>query len=383
MLFPGAVSSLLSQALAAASAQLPLRLVIAPGANPDSLADLPWELLHRPSDATSAGVFIATIGTVVISRAIRADDTFPAPEIADGPLRVVLAASHAAERADSAAASMQRLADVGAVELTLLHDRPLRDLLDALDLARPAVLHVIAPARRGPDGTEIALEWTADTVDWISAHRIGDLLAGLAKPPALVVLELLGGEADAALPSEAAATLATFAVAATLELPSNVTARAASTFFERLYERLGSGRAIDASVADARRALLRDSSSASFALPTLYMNHPGPIAVPAGRPEPAPAPAPAPAPEPAPEPPPAAPPDDAVDPAVRRRLRRGLETADPWRTVERLAIEAAVPEEVALRVLRDSDDVRFSQGRSGRLIAGLVSRVGPAAARQR
>ena len=95
------------------------------------------------------------------------------------------------------------------------------------------------------------------------------------------------------------------------------------------------------------------------------MNHPGPVAAAANdssrgsTPEP-----------------PAKVGSPAPDPSIRRRLRRALKDAQPWRTVERLAIEAAVPEEVAASVLRADDDVRFSRGRDGRTIVGLISRVG-------
>jgi hypothetical protein len=63
---------------------------------------------------------------------------------------------------------------------------------------------------------------------------------------------------------------------------------------------------------------------------------------------------------------------------VARRLRAGLSREHRWRSLERLAVEAAVTEEEAADVLRAQDDIRFSKGKTGGVIVGLVSRVGPA-----
>jgi hypothetical protein len=62
--------------------------------------------------------------------------------------------------------------------------------------------------------------------------------------------------------------------------------------------------------------------------------------------------------------------------AITKRLRRSLESGLPWRSVEWLAIEAGVSEEVAAELLRPDDSVRFTRGRSGNMIVGLVDRVG-------
>jgi hypothetical protein len=65
------------------------------------------------------------------------------------------------------------------------------------------------------------------------------------------------------------------------------------------------------------------------------------------------------------------------DSAIRRRLWRGMERSYKFRTIGALATEAATDEDTVLRILREADDeVRFSKGKSGRQIAGLISRVG-------
>jgi hypothetical protein len=61
---------------------------------------------------------------------------------------------------------------------------------------------------------------------------------------------------------------------------------------------------------------------------------------------------------------------------IRLRLRRALETGLKWRTIGRVAVEAAVPEGDALDILRADDQVRFSRGKHGDLIVGLIDRVG-------
>jgi tetratricopeptide (TPR) repeat protein len=66
-----------------------------------------------------------------------------------------------------------------------------------------------------------------------------------------------------------------------------------------------------------------------------------------------------------------------VDPTenTARRLRTALEGRYPWRTLERLAAEAAIPEATALEMLQADDDVCFDRNRAGKVIAGLASRV--------
>jgi hypothetical protein len=67
------------------------------------------------------------------------------------------------------------------------------------------------------------------------------------------------------------------------------------------------------------------------------------------------------------------------DRAVQKRLMESLSASRlPWRTLDRLATEAAVDPEVAADLLRADDAVRFSRGRSNKLIVGLRSRVDPA-----
>jgi hypothetical protein len=62
---------------------------------------------------------------------------------------------------------------------------------------------------------------------------------------------------------------------------------------------------------------------------------------------------------------------------IRERLRKSLERGHKWRTIGRMATEAAIPEGAALDILRADTQVRFSRGKSGELIVGLIARVGP------
>jgi TIR domain-containing protein len=65
---------------------------------------------------------------------------------------------------------------------------------------------------------------------------------------------------------------------------------------------------------------------------------------------------------------------------ISRRLHQALETsAYKWRSLEWIAVEAAVSEDVAAEVLRDDETVRFSKGKSGKRIVGLIDRVGKGA----
>ncbi len=62
--------------------------------------------------------------------------------------------------------------------------------------------------------------------------------------------------------------------------------------------------------------------------------------------------------------------------AVRKRLKEALEHHRfRWRTLERLATEAAISQETAANFLRSEPEVRFSKGKSGEVIVGLRSRV--------
>jgi hypothetical protein len=67
----------------------------------------------------------------------------------------------------------------------------------------------------------------------------------------------------------------------------------------------------------------------------------------------------------------------ADDRGIWDRLRRALNHPEyEWRSLERIAIEAGVSDEVAADSLRGKEEVRFSKGRGGKIIVGLKSRVG-------
>jgi TIR domain len=63
--------------------------------------------------------------------------------------------------------------------------------------------------------------------------------------------------------------------------------------------------------------------------------------------------------------------------AIRKRLKDALVNHRfGWRTIERVAFEAAISEDLAADLLRADPEVRFSKGKSGNVIVGLRSRVG-------
>ncbi len=65
------------------------------------------------------------------------------------------------------------------------------------------------------------------------------------------------------------------------------------------------------------------------------------------------------------------------DRGIGRRLLMGLSHPEhTWRTLDRVAVEAGVSQDVAADLLRANDDVRFGRGRNGETIVGLRSRVG-------
>lgn len=67
-----------------------------------------------------------------------------------------------------------------------------------------------------------------------------------------------------------------------------------------------------------------------------------------------------------------------ADRDARRRLAEALRSPKyRWRTLQRVAIEAAISEERAADLLRSDPTVRFSKGKSKKMIVGLRSRVGP------
>jgi len=64
------------------------------------------------------------------------------------------------------------------------------------------------------------------------------------------------------------------------------------------------------------------------------------------------------------------------DRGITNRIREALTRGDKWRSLDRVAFEAAVSEEIAADLLRANDEVRFSKGKTGKIIVGLRSRVG-------
>jgi hypothetical protein len=66
-----------------------------------------------------------------------------------------------------------------------------------------------------------------------------------------------------------------------------------------------------------------------------------------------------------------------TDKAIRSRLDEGLmHPRFKWRSLDKLAVVAAVPVNTARAILQNDERVRFSRGRSGNTIVGLRSRVG-------
>ena len=63
--------------------------------------------------------------------------------------------------------------------------------------------------------------------------------------------------------------------------------------------------------------------------------------------------------------------------AIRKRLKDALlNHRFSWRTIERVAYDAAISEDLAADLLRADPQVRFSKAKSGNVIVGLRSRVG-------
>jgi hypothetical protein len=65
------------------------------------------------------------------------------------------------------------------------------------------------------------------------------------------------------------------------------------------------------------------------------------------------------------------------DRGIRRRITESLRNPRfRWRTLQRVAVEAAISEDQAADILRSDPTVRTSIGKSRRIIVGLRSRVG-------
>jgi hypothetical protein len=70
--------------------------------------------------------------------------------------------------------------------------------------------------------------------------------------------------------------------------------------------------------------------------------------------------------------------DADPDGAIRRRLHESMTRKHKWRTIPWLATGAGLDDEqIVLTILRADDDVRFTRSTTGKLMAGLKSRVGP------
>lgn len=66
-----------------------------------------------------------------------------------------------------------------------------------------------------------------------------------------------------------------------------------------------------------------------------------------------------------------------TDKAIRARLDEALSHPRyKWRSLDKVAAAAAIPADSAAAILQMDDRVRFSRGRSGKVIVGLRSRVG-------
>jgi hypothetical protein len=81
---------------------------------------------------------------------------------------------------------------------------------------------------------------------------------------------------------------------------------------------------------------------------------------------------------------PALPSELTRDRAIKKRLTESLQDPDfPWRTIERVAREAVISEDLAADLLRTNPEVRFGKGKTGNIIVGLRSRIGDTPSRRR
>lgn len=253
---------------------LRLRLRIQPA----ELAALPWEFLFDPRAAEYVCLSVSTpiVRYIELAQPVQPLTIVP-------PLRILgmianpasLEPLDVAREQDRVARAVKGLVDRGLVELTWLAGQTWRDLQRAMRGGPWHIFHFIGHGGFDPTADEglVALADDAGRPHYLQATQLGRLLAD-HRSLRLVLLNACEGArgSDRDIFSSTAAILVRRGLPAVIAMQYEITDRAAVEFAQMFYEALADDWPVDASVAEARKAIsLAPASSFEWGAPALFV----------------------------------------------------------------------------------------------------------------
>jgi hypothetical protein len=309
-LFEGEVRTMLTDRLAKATIESPLRLQLVFKEPAEKLARYSWEYLYL-REGSGKSFFLSTFTKLVLSRFM--PTTAPRPPLIgdEHSLRILMAVAEPPE--DSRLGPVAAQPVVEAVEgvakqlregfrpsekspllicdtsVEVLRQASADELMQRIDAFRPHVVHLIGHGRfdrATGEGAVALLKSGVPDVDWVSDKQMKDRFINLDRQPQLVFLHMCqGGEVDFEKNfAGVAPQLITAGVQAVVAMQHPISNAAAIRFAQEFYKRIGGGEPVDHAVQFGRSAVATcDRSLVSehaFGTPVLYMQASDGIIVP-------------------------------------------------------------------------------------------------------
>ena len=329
----------------ASTAERGLRVTLQLSSVPE-LMEVPWEFLYERPNFLAQSIYTPVVRSLDLKR------TRPPRKITP-PLRILgmISAPEGYPQLDVEGersrldAALGRLQAAGLVELLWLENATLAELDSRI--AAPDEIHVFHYIGHGSydDATTsgvLILEDADGRPHEVSGEELSSVLVDEHSLRLAVLNACEGARASHVDPfSGVASSLVQCGIEAVVGMQFEITDSAAVAFSQRLYTALSQGFAVDAAMAQSRRAILTGGNGVEFATPVLFLRgadtrlfdvdlDAARIPVPVAAPDPPPA---------APDPPPAAPdppPSDraaATTPPATPSGARGAAAAGAWRAL--------------------------------------------------
>jgi len=276
--FNGRVRDVYRSSLASARGEgCGMRISLAFTGTPE-LMHVPWEYLYDDPAFLSISMWTPVVRYLDLASTRR-------PLRVEPPLRILGMVSSPADLArldvgqerSKVEESLAGLVQQGAVEIDWLEQPTLQALQRGLRRADYHVFHYVGHGGydRGSDDGVLALEDGTGRSRLVSGMELGTILADEMTLRLAVLNACEGARSSADDPFSGVATsLVRREIPAVVAMQLQITDRAAITFACELYSALADGYAVDAALAEARKAIFADDNELEWATPVLFMRVP-------------------------------------------------------------------------------------------------------------
>ncbi|MBC8249083.1 MAG: CHAT domain-containing protein, partial [Anaerolineales bacterium] len=255
--------------------RIKLRLLDAP-----ELADLPWEYLHnRPLNR-----FLSLSTQTPIVRYIELPEPIPPLDVKP-PMRILVMVSSPSDydqldveqEKGNLQSALSNLEQRGMVEIEWLEEATLRALQQRLRRERYHIFHFIGHGgfdERAQDGL-LLLEDQRGRGRRVSGQHLGVMLHDHRTLRLAVLNACEGARSSRTDPfAGVAMTLVQQGIPAVVAMQSEITDEAAIVFASEFYAAIADGYPVDASLAEARKAIFATGNDVEWGKPVLYMRSP-------------------------------------------------------------------------------------------------------------